>query len=47
MAARNKANVRAFLMVLAGIVIALVSVRRLREITGFPSAARTPSDPGD
>jgi len=39
--------VRAFLMVLAGIVIALLSVRRLREVAGFPSAARTASDPGD
>jgi hypothetical protein len=38
--------VRAFLMVLTGIVIALVSVRRLREIVGFPSAATTASDPG-
>ena len=47
MAARNQANVRAFLMVLAGIVIALVSVRRLREIAGFPSAARTSSDHDD
>lgn len=38
--------VRVFLMVLAGIVIALLSVRRLREVAGFPSAARTASDPG-
>jgi hypothetical protein len=33
-------------MVLAGIVIALLSVRRLREVAGFPSAPRTASDPG-
>jgi hypothetical protein len=38
--------VRVFLMVLAGIVIALLSVRRLREVAGFPSAARTAPDPG-
>ena len=38
--------VRVVLMVLAGIVIALLSVRRLREVAGFPSAARTAPDPG-
>jgi hypothetical protein len=38
--------VRVFLMVLAGIVIALLSVRRLREVAGFPGAPRTASDPG-
>jgi hypothetical protein len=38
--------VRVFLMVLAGIVIALLSVRRRREVAGFPSAPTTASDPG-
>jgi hypothetical protein len=38
--------VRVFLMVLAGLVIALLSVRRLREVAGFPTAPRTASDPG-
>jgi len=33
-------------MVLAGVVIALFSVRRLREVAGFPSAAQTASEPG-
>jgi hypothetical protein len=37
--------VRVFLMVIAGIVIALLSVRRLREVAGFPSVPRTVSDP--
>ena len=37
----------AFVMVFAGIVIALLSVRRLREAVGFPGAPRTASDPGD
>jgi hypothetical protein len=37
--------VRVFLMVIAGIVIALLSVRRLREVAGFPGAPRTVSDP--
>jgi len=30
--------VRVFLMVLAAIVIALLSARRLREVAGFPGA---------
>jgi hypothetical protein len=38
--------VRVVLMVLAGIVIALLSARRLRGVAGFPSAPRTASDRG-